>query len=150
MYAALLNRSGIPETRSAGFGSLSTNLDEFVTQVAILLAVVHIDFARVQTSTQLAVDPKFVTVGLHPGGLAIGVEGQQIGPQVCGDGVLGVFISRSLRQRLLLREDALHPRQSGQPGVIDGNCCRLERLAQWPQVVARVLPACRRPPTSLP
>lgn len=116
--------------------------DQFGGQMPMLMAVVKIDFAGLQALAHLAVDPELVAVGLHAGGVAIGVKRQQVRPQTCRHSMFRALVNWPLRQPLLFRKNFLHPRKGSQPRAVGIDAGRLKHIEQRAKVAPH---ACGQP-----
>lgn len=102
--------------------------------MAVLQAVVKIDFARPEALPDLPLQPELVAVGVQAGWLAAGIEGQQVRPQPLRQGGCRTVGQLLLRQTLRLREHALGPVQRRQPWADGGGAVKIEREVQRPQM----------------
>ena len=93
----------------------------------MLQAVVEVEFTRLETLPDLAVQPEFIAIRVQTTRLAIGIEGQQIRPQPFRQRSCWTFGERPLRQALLLGEHALGPGQRREPRAVRGDAGKVER-----------------------
>src|SRR3954454_19978664 len=96
----------------------SVQRDQLITEAAMLEAVVQGEFAGGEMRAALSVCPEFIAVPPQAGRVAVRIGVEQMWAQPLGYGVPGDFAEGLLGKALLTGEDALHPGQGREPGIV--------------------------------
>ncbi len=107
----------------------------------MLQAVVEVEFTRLETLPDLAVQPELVAVSVQAGWFTVGVEGQQVRPQAFRKCRRGPLVEWPLRQPLLLGKNTFGPRPARQ--AMD--CLDWSRRGRAQRTVDEDGGACGRP-----
>ncbi len=105
----------------------------------MLQAVVEVEFTRLETLPDLAVQPELVAVSVQAGWFTVGVEGQQVRPQAFRKCRRGPLVEWPLRQPLLLGKTPLARGQRGKPWTVWIGAGEVERNVQWTKMAAHAV-----------
>src|SRR4051812_11894408 len=119
--------------------------DQFITEAAMLEAVVQVEFAGGETLAELPIDPEFIAVPPQAGRVAVIIGVEQMWAQPLGYGVPGDFAEGPLGKGAA--DGRRRPSSRTGPRARDCRSSRLRRRAPWraDADASCTVPPCDRP-----
>ncbi len=105
----------------------------------MLQAVVEVEFTRLETLPDLAVQPELVAVSVQAGWFTVGVEGQQVRPQAFRKKSPRATRRVAVATAAAAWQNTFGPGQRGKPWTVWIGAGEVERNVQWTKMAAHAV-----------